>query len=354
MNTAPALSGVRVVEVAGIGPSPHAAMQLADLGAEVIRVERPDTTMLGATDSTEHTLRGRVVVRADLKSSDGLATARELITDADVLLEGLGPGAMERLGLGPDGCLADNPRLIYVRITGWGQSGPLARTAGHDINYLARTGVLHAIGTSETPVPPLSLVGNYGGGSSYAVTGVLAALLRRERTGVGAVVDVAIVDGICNLMQQIWELRGAGDWEDARASNLLDGGAPYYRTYRCADGRHVAVGAIEPTFFARLVSTLGLDQSLLPAQDDRNQWSVLADAIGAAFATRTRDEWTSLFDEVEACVTPVLSLAEASRDPHLRERCALVGEPARAAAGPAPRIHVTDRGATLRTGKEDA
>jgi alpha-methylacyl-CoA racemase len=313
-------------------------MQLADLGAEVIRVERPGTTLLGATSSNEHTLRGRTCIQADLRSAEGLKTVRDLITGADVLLEGQRPGVMERLGLGPDTCMADNPRLVYVRITGWGHSGPLARTAGHDINYLALTGALHAIGTPDTPIPPLSLLGNYGGGSSYAVTGVLAALLRRSHTDAGAVVDVAIVDGVCNLMQPIWELRAEGEWHDSRASNFLDGAAPFYRTYRCADGRHVAVGAIEPIFFARLVSVLGLDHELISAQADRERWPVLTDAIGAVFATRTRDEWTALFADADACVTPVLSLNEASGNRHLRERGSLVGEPGKAAAGPAPRL----------------
>ncbi len=313
------LRGLRVVELAGIGPGPHAGMSLADLGADVVRVTRPNSSPI-EFGLTSHVLRGRTTVIADLKNDAEAAAVLELIDDADVLLEGYRPGVMERLGLGPDICLGRNPRLIYARMTGWGQSGPLAPAAGHDINFTAITGVLHAIGPAERPVPPLNLIGDYAGGSLYVVTGILAALWERQCSGQGQIIDAAMVDGVSALIQPILELRALGLWNDQRDNNILDGGAPYYRTYECSDGKHIAVGAFEPQFYAELLTGLGLAQMKLPAQNDRAQWSTLASVFASVFRTRTRDEWDANFAGTNACVTPVLSFAEAPDHRHIAAR----------------------------------
>ncbi len=322
MTDAP-LSGLRVVELAGIGPGPHACMVLADLGADVVRVERPVTVPLfpGAGDGLDATLRGRRVVRADLKDDDDVARLLDLVSRADVLVEGFRPGVTERLGLGPETCLARNPRLVYARVTGWGQEGPLAHTAGHDVNYIALTGVLDNIGRAdERPVLPLNLVGDFGGGSMFLVAGVLAALWERERSGAGQVVDAAIVDGTSVLAQMMWSFRGGQIWWTGRGANVLDGSAPFYDTYTCADGRYVAVGALEPQFFASMLQCLGLDAASLPGQWDRARWTELRAALEAAFLTRTRDEWAETFAGLDACVTPVLTYDEALTHPHLVAR----------------------------------
>ncbi|MGF7236757.1 MAG: CaiB/BaiF CoA transferase family protein, partial [Frankia sp.] len=266
------LAGLRVLELAGLGPGPHAAMMLADLGADVVRVQRP-----GGRSALENTmLRGRRIVTLDLKAEADRETLLGLVEKADVLLEGFRPGVTERLGIGPADCEQRNRRLIYARITGWGQDGPLAQRAGHDINYISITGALNAIGRpDERPVPPLNLVGDFGGGSMFVLVGILAALFERERSGAGQVVDAAMVDGASVLLQMIWSLLEAGLWRDERGVNLLDGGAPYYDTYRCADDRFVAVGAIEPQFYASLLAGLGLSGESLPAQDDRDGWPTL-------------------------------------------------------------------------------
>ncbi|MQA03381.1 MAG: CoA transferase [Streptosporangiales bacterium] len=333
------LAGLRVVELAGIGPCPHAAMVLADLGADVVRVERPDPT----GEHPDHLLRGRSsVVVADLKTADDRAHVMSLVARADVLLEGHRPGVTERLGLGPAECLAHNPRLVYGRMTGWGQDGPLAQRAGHDINYIARTGVLHAIGhAAERPAVPLNLLGDFGGGSMFLVTGVLAALWERERSGQGQVVDAAIVDGTSVLAQLVWAFRGAGAWRDDRAANLLDGGAPFYDTYACADGRWVAVGALEPKFYAQLLDGLGLVVEELPEQMDRDGWPVLRQRFTEVFATRTRAEWDAVFAGTDACVTPVLTFAEAVADEHLAARATLQELAGVPQASPAPRFSRT-------------
>lgn len=311
------LAGVRVLEVGGLGPVPHAGLLLAGLGADVVRVERADEP--AATWSWDATRRGRRRVRADLKDGDQLAAVRALAARADVLLEGFRPGVAERIGLGPEELRAANPRLVYGRMTGWGQDGPWAGAAGHDLNYLGLTGALHAIGADE-PVPPLNLVGDYGGGSAYLVVGVLAALLRRGRTGEGCVLDAAIVDGASHLLQLVLSLHGAGSWTDRRASNLLDGGAPFYRTYRCADGGYVAVGSLEPAFYALLLDGLGLAPDDVPDRDDPSAWADLARVLGDRFAARPRAHWEQVFGGTDACVTPVLSLAEAPDHPHLAAR----------------------------------
>ena len=332
------LTGLRVVELAGIGPGPHAAMMLADLGADVVRVERPRA----AADEHDYLLRGRRSVTADLKTPAGQDLVRTLADKADVLIEGLRPGVAERLGVGPETLRQRNPRLVYARMTGWGQQGPFAARAGHDINYISLTGALHAIGVKGArPTPPLNLVGDFGGGSMFCVTGILAALWERERSGAGQVVDVAMVDGTSVLLQMTWSLLAAGNWRDEPALNRLDTGAPFYDTYRCSDGRYVAVGALEPQFYAELLAGLGLDPATLPAQQDEAGWAVLRAAFTAAFASRTRDEWAAVFAERDACVTPVLSLAEAPAHPHIAERQTLIEINGTTQAAPAPRFSRT-------------
>jgi alpha-methylacyl-CoA racemase len=329
------LAGLLVVELAGIGPGPHAAMILADHGADVLCVQRPGTD---PTAGLHHTRRNRRVVSANLKDAADLARVRALVDEADVLIEGFRPGVAERLGIGPDACLAANPRLVYARMTGWGQTGPLAQAVGHDINYLSLTGALHAIGTPELPLPPLGLVGDFGGGSMLLVNGILMALVQRQATGRGSVVDAAMVDGVALLEQLTLELREQGLWTDVRGANLLDGGAPFYRCYRCADDRFVAVGAIEPGFYGHLVAGLGLDSAALPAQYDTDSWPALAEAFAARFATRTRDEWAAHFEGVDACVTPVLTFDEAPEHPHIAARGSLYRVEGSVAAAPAPRF----------------
>ncbi len=327
------LSGVRVIELAGIGPAPLACRLLADLGADVLRVERAG----GAT--IDDGLAGdRPRVALDLKDPAVVARLLDAVAGADVLVEAMRPGVAERLGLGPAQCAARHPGLVYARMTGWGQDGPLAQRAGHDLNYLSLTGALHAIGEpGGKPVVPLNLVADFGGGSMFLVSGILAALVERARSGQGQVVDVAMVDGVSQLMSMTWSLWGAGRWRDERGSNMLDGGAPYYDTYACADGRHVAVGAIEPQFYAALVAGLGLTG--LPGQDE--DWPVTRAAFTAAFATRTRDEWAAHFAGTDACVTPVLSLAEAPDGAHLAARGTLVRSGRSVRPAPAPRFSRT-------------
>jgi alpha-methylacyl-CoA racemase len=318
------LHGIRVIEFAGVGPGPHAAMVLADLGADVVRIQRPGVLPLAGFNA-DGTLRGRAVVEADLKDDDDKASVMKLIQRADVLVEGFRPGVTERLGYGPEDVQSLNPRLIYARMTGWGQTGPRAPRAGHDINYLSLTGFLHAIGRrAEPPVPPLNLVGDFGGGSMFLLVGVLAAIIERQTSGRGQVIDAAIVDGVSVLGQMIWALRGIGIWSDERATNMLDTGAPYYDTYETADGRYMAVGAIEPQFYAELLIGLGLTgRADLPDRNDVAQWEPLRLMFARAFRTRTRDEWAAVFDGTDACVTPVLTFAEAAADSHMTARGAV-------------------------------
>lgn len=338
------LTGLRVVELAGLGPGPHAAMILADLGADVVRIERPTSDPrrdpFGYPPGTrDYLLRGRRSVVADLKDTAGTGFVLSLVDRADVLIEGFRPGVAERLGVGPDVCLARNARLVYGRMTGWGQDGPMAARAGHDINYVSVTGALHAIRTEgNRPTVPLNIVGDFGGGSLFLVTGIMAALWERERSGRGQVVDAAIIDGTSVSLQMMWSMRGAGTWRDRPASNLLDTGAPFYDTYRCADGRHVAVGALEERFYARLLAGLGLANAGLPPRQDRSAWPVLRERFAAAFATRTRDEWAREFAGTDACVTPVLSFAEAGDHPQIAARGTLVEIDGVQQAAPAPRF----------------
>lgn len=334
------LTGLRVVELAGLGPAPHAAMVLADLGADVVRLERPAGRGLRLGDAAvDVVLRGRRSVALDLKTPEGVSAVLDLAARADVLIEGLRPGVMERLGIGPDEALSRNPRLVYGRVTGWGRSGPRAQQVGHDLNYVGLTGALHAIGRAgEPPPPPLNLVGDYGGGSMLLVVGILAALVERSASGRGQIVDAAMVDGVAVLSQLTLALRGMGAWSDERQANVLDGAAPFYDTYACADGGFVAVAALEPHFFAALLAGLGMPPEQFPEQYDRASWPAMRAWFAEAFRSRTRDEWSAHFGHGEACVTPVLTFAEAARDPHLAERGTYVEAAGVTQAAPAPRF----------------
>ena len=336
------LVGLRVVELAGIGPAPHAAMLLADLGADVLRVERPAGGLQLAPTAQDQMLRGRRSITLDLKDPADRETLLALAQRADVLIEGLRPGVTERLGIGPADCRARNPRLVYARMTGWGQHGPLADRAGHDINYIAVSGVLHAIGSAGgKPVPPLNLIVDFGGGSMFLVMGVLAALWERERSGAGQVVDAAMVDGVSALAQMFWSLRSCGSWRDQRGTNLLDSGVPYYDTYACSDGRYVAVGALEPQFYAALLDGLGLTDAGLPGRSDPANWPLLRQRFTDAFASRSRDEWVAVFEGTDACVAPVLSFAEVPGHPHIAARGTIVTVGGVPQAAPAPRFSRT-------------
>ncbi|GAA4952722.1 CaiB/BaiF CoA-transferase family protein [Streptomonospora halophila] len=345
------LHGIRVVEFAGIGPGPMAAMLLADLGASVIRLDRPAAAEAAERGDRPHMSAGRPVMGVDLKSEEGAAAARGLVASADVLLEGFRPGVMERRGLGPDTCLALNPRLIYARMTGWGQDGPLSQVAGHDMNYISLNGALHSIGRrGGAPVPPVNLLGDFGGGTMFVVTGILSALVERQASGRGQVVDAAMVDGSALLMSMVYEDRERGAWSDERGTNYLDTGAPWYDVYECADGRHVSVGCIEPQFYAAFLEGLGLSRAELPDQWDRENWPKLRERFAAELRTRTRDEWAEVFGGSEACVQPVLSMAEAPDHPHVSARGSVVRKDGRLYPGPAPRFDRTPGRATRDPG----
>lgn len=315
------LEGVRVIELAGIGPSPLACTMLADMGCDVIRIERISASA-NALDTrlTEIGVRPRPTIAVDLKSDVGGRVVRSLVDSADVLVEAFRPGTAERLGVGPERFTESNPGLVYVRLTGWGQNGPYAAMAGHDINYIGLTGALDAIGEEARPLPPLNLLGDYAGGSLYAIVGTLAALVERSRTGKGAIVDSAMIDGVSALLMPIEDLAGAGAWVEQRCSNLLDGGAPFYRTYETYDGRFMAVGALEPQFYSAFVEGLGLDESRLPNRFDPTNWSLLAEAFGEVFITDTRDHWQTVFEGTDACVTAVLAMSEAADHPQIQAR----------------------------------
>lgn len=335
------LQGLRVVELAGIGPGPHAAMILGDLGADVVRIERPRNTPgpgipRGAKD---HLLRNRRSVAADLKTEEGKELVRKLIAKADVLIEGYRPGVTERLGLGPEDCAKINPRLIYGRMTGWGQDGPRAQQAGHDINYISLNGTLHAVGRKgERPVPPLNLAGDFGGGSMFLLVGILAALFERQTSGKGQVVDAAMIDGSAVLMQMMWAFRAMGMWSDERGVNMLDTGAPYYDTYETADGKYVAVGAIEPQFYAEMLKGLGLEGEDLADQNDMSRWDELRARFAEVFKSKDRDHWAQVFAGTDACVTPVLSFAEVESEAHVVERNTFYREGDHLLPAPAPRF----------------
>lgn len=345
------LHGLRVVELAGIGPGPHAAMILGDLGADVVRIERPGKGPGIPTKGRDQLLRNRRSVAANLKTGEGRDLVLSLVAKADILIEGFRPGVTERLGLGPEDCAKVNERLIYGRMTGWGQTGPRSQQAGHDINYISLNGVLHAVGRAgERPVPPLNLAGDFGGGSMFLLVGILAALWERERSGKGQVIDAAMVDGSSVLAQMMWAFRAMGMWTDVRGENMLDTGAPYYDTYTCSDGRHVAVGAIEPQFYAELIEKLGLADAGLPDQNDMSRWPELRERLTEAFAAHDRDHWTTVFAGSDACCTPVLSFGEVETEPHNTERDTFYREGDWLFPAPAPRFSRTPNAAPTPPG----
>jgi alpha-methylacyl-CoA racemase len=332
------LSGVRILEFVGIGPGPFAAMLLADMGAEVLRIDRP-----GGGDPYSRNVvgRGRPTLCLDLKDASQTTDLLTLIERADALIEGFRPGVMERLGLGPDPVLQRNPKLVYGRMTGWGQTGPLSQVAGHDINYISVAGALAAIGPEDRPIPPLNLVGDYGGGSLYLVAGILAGIISARQTGRGQVVDCAICDGAASLMAMFSDLSSQGRWTSRRAGNLLDGGAPFYRTFECSDGMHLSVGALEPKFYDLLCTHLGFGRDELPDRDDVGNWDRLHMLLEQRFKLKTRDEWCNILSSLDTCVTPVLTLNEAAEHPHLAERQTFIEIDHVVQPAPAPRFSGT-------------
>ncbi|MEX1164913.1 MAG: CaiB/BaiF CoA-transferase family protein [Nitriliruptor sp.] len=337
------LSGIRVVEMSALGPAPYGVMLLADLGADVVRIDRASggQVKVGFEATMAGLSRGRRSIAVDLKTDEGRDLVHQLVRRADVFVEGWRPGVAERLGLGPDELLADNPRLVYARTTGWGQDGPLAPTAGHDIGYAAIAGTLHTVGRADQPPPPpVNYLADFGGGGTFLAIGVLAALVERDRSGEGQVIDTAMVDGAASQTAFLHGLLAMGAWVDERESNLLDGAAPFYDTYACADGRFLAVGAIEPQFFLAFCEGIGVDPSEFP-QQDRASWPDQKRRIAAIIATRTRDEWAATFDGTDACVAPVLSLAEAPKHPHNVAREAFVDVGGQPQPAPAPRFSRT-------------
>ncbi len=338
------LEGVRIIELAGIGPAPFTGMMLADAGADVVRIDRSDRATYPPRQEPHVDLmnRGRRSVAVDLKHPEGVALVLRMVERADGLLEGFRPGVTERLGIGPDVCLERNPRLVYGRMTGWGQDGPMAQAAGHDIDYISLAGALEPIGRAgERPLPPLNLVGDFGGGGMLMAFGLVAALLHAQRTGVGQVVDAAMVDGAAALMTMTYTLTRSGIWQEARGTNLLDTGAHFYEVYETSDGGYVGVGAIESQFYAELLRLLGLEGEDLPAQMDRDQWPAMKERFAAIFAGRTRDEWAELFAGTDACVAPVLSPAEAPDHPHNRARGTFTEVAGVVQPAPAPRFSAT-------------
>jgi len=339
-----ALSGYRVIELAGIGPAPMCAMMLSDMGAEVLRIDRTADAGLGIAMETKYNLlnRGRRSVAFDLKRPEAAEALLRLVERADALIEGFRPGVMERLGIGPDQCLAHNPRLVYGRMTGWGQEGPLAHAAGHDINYIALAGALHSIGrTGETPVPPLNLVGDFGGGALYLALGIVTGLLEAQKSGKGQVVDTAMVDGVASLMTAIYGMRGAGVFTDNRGENMLDTGAHFYDAYETSDGKYICIGSIEAKFYEELLRLSGLKGEELPRQLDRKSWPAMKERIAKLFRTKTRDEWCRIMEGSDVCFAPVLSMEEAPRHPHNRQRATFVEENGVIQPAPAPRFSRT-------------
>jgi alpha-methylacyl-CoA racemase len=330
------LTGLKIIEFAGIGPGPFCGMLLSDLGADVVRIDRK-----GGPDPRQVYERGRRSVALNLKSPDAVEVCLKLIERADGLFEGFRPGVMERLGLGPDVALKRNPKLVYGRMTGWGQSGPLAHAAGHDINYIALSGALHAIGPAEKPTPPLNLVGDFGGGSLYLVMGMLAGILHARETGAGQVVDCAIVEGAASLMTLFHGLKARGLWSGQREANGLDGGAHYYNTYRCADGKWISIGPIEPQFYAILLDKAQIADPDFAQQHERGRWPALREKLAAIFAARPQAEWCALFEGTDACFAPVLDLDEAPLHPHNMARGSYVEVDGLVQPGPAPRFSRT-------------
>lgn len=341
------LQGLKVLEIASAAPAPFACMMLADLGADVVRIDRPGTAepANGRPRPIDPLTRGRTSIELDLKEPSAREQVLRLVREADVLVEGFRPGVAERLGLGPDDCLAANPRLVYGRMTGWGQAGPLAGKAGHDINYIALSGALEPVGRAgERPVPPVNMVGDYGGGGMLLAFGILAALYERETSREGQVVDAAMVDGSSLLAASIHGMIGSGTWRPERGTNLLDSGAPFYDVYETADSGFLSVGALEKRFYAEFLAGLGLDPAALPAQYDRKGWPELRMAFARRIKERTRDEWVEAFADLDACVAPVLAPTDAPHHPHARERAAFVDVDGIAQPAPAPRFSRTPSG----------
>jgi len=335
------LSGVKVVELAGIGPGPFCCMLLADMGAEVVRVDRAANVGKSPGDAHRYALlmRGRRNVAVDLKQPEAVDTVLRLIDQADAVIEGFRPGVMERLGLGPEVCLPRNPRLVYGRMTGWGQTGPIAHTAGHDINYIALSGALHAIGPADgPPSPPLNLVGDFGGGALYMAMGLLAGILNARATGKGQVVDCSMVEGAASLMTSMYGALAAGTWIEERGKNRLDGGAHYYNTYETKDGQHICIGSIEPQFYALLLKHTGLDPDSIPAQADRANWPENKARLAAIFKTKTQAEWVAIMEQTDICFAPVLRMSEAMRHPHNVARGSFIQVDGIQQPGPAPRF----------------
>lgn len=333
------LAGLRIVEFAGIGPGPFAAMLLADMGADVLRIDRKGGR---SPSKAEIYFRGRRAVALDMKKPEAVEAALRLVEKADALIEGFRPGVMERLGVGPDICLARNPRLVFGRMTGWGQNGPLADAAGHDINYISLSGALHAIGRAGAkPVPPLNLVGDFGGGALYLAFGVVCGLLEARRSGKGQVVDAAMTDGAASLMSMFYALTAMGVWKDERGRNMLDGGAHFYDVYETRDGKYVSIGSIEPQFYKELLARTGIDDPAFAAQMDRAQWPALKEKLAAVIRTKTRDEWDAIMLGSEVCYAPVLSLAEAPLHPHNAARGTFVEVDGVVQPAPAPRFSRT-------------
>lgn len=340
------LQGITVIELAGIGPGPFCAMMLADMGANVLRIDRAGSVRGGdpAQPPTDALNRNRRSLAIDLKNPDGVEAVLKLIESADALMEGFRPGVTERMGLGPDECLARNPKLVYGRMTGWGQEGPYAPAAGHDINYISLAGALEPIGRrGEGPVPPLNLVGDFGGGGMYLAFGLVCALLEAKGSGQGQVVDAAMVDGAASLMNMFWTMKAIGAWNDERGTNMLDTGAPFYDVYQCADGEYISIGSIEPQFYAELLdlSGLGADENF-PPQLSRSEWPAMKERVAEVFASKTREEWCEIMEHSDVCFAPVLSMEDATKHPHNVERGTFVDKFGMMQAAPAPRFSRTE------------
>ncbi|OUS31110.1 carnitine dehydratase [Gammaproteobacteria bacterium 45_16_T64] len=336
------LSGIKIIELKGIGPGPYAGMLLADLGAEVIVVERASKPSSIAPPSAMDVLsRGKKSIALDLKSKEGLDALLKLVEGADGIFEGFRPGVTERLGFGPDVCLERNPKIVYGRMTGWGQTGPLAHAAGHDLNYISLTGAAAAIGTADTPVPPLNLVGDFAGGSMFLVTGMLAALLDAQKSGKGQVIDTAITDGSAHLMSMFYTMNTIGAWNTSRESNLLDGGAPFYGAYETADGKFVSVGPIEPQFFAEMVTKAGMPERFIKDQNNPKKWVEMKNTFIEVFKSKTREEWADIFEGSDACVAGILDFKEAVEHPHNKARDTYIEVGGVQQPAPAPRFSRT-------------
>ena len=336
------LSGFKIIEMAGIGPGPFCGMMLSDLGAEILRIDRADKVRPDATPNKELLARGRKSVGVNLKTPEGVELVLRLLEGADGLIEGYRPGVMERLGLGPDTCIARSPRLVYGRMTGWGQDGPMAQAAGHDINYIALAGALEPIGRrGEAPVPPLNLVGDFGGGGMLLAYGMVCGMLETSRSGKGQVVDAAMVDGAASLMSIINGMRQIGFWQEERGTNLLDTGAFYYDVYECKDGKYISIGALEPQFYAIMLEKFGLTADDFPNQHDRAQWPAAKEKIAGIWRSKTRAEWCEIFEGSDACFAPVLSMSEAPEHPHMQARKTFVERDGLVQAAPSPRFSRT-------------